>query len=56
MLKMILGNRKLRIASITHPHDNRFPYVLLCSTFGTTVSLASVWLETYHAFAPVVGA
>jgi hypothetical protein len=27
-----------------------------CSTFGTIVSLASVWLETYHAFAPVVGA
>ena len=56
MLKMVLGNRKLRIASMTDPNDNRFPYVPLCSTFGTIVSLASVWLETYHAFAPVVGA
>ena len=56
MLKMVLGNRKLRIASMIDPNDNRFPYVLLCSTFGTIVSLASVWLEIYHAFAPVVGA
>jgi hypothetical protein len=56
MLKMVLGDRKLRIASMTDPNDNRFPYVPLCSTFGTIVSLASVWLETCHAFAPVVGA
>jgi hypothetical protein len=24
-------------------NDNSFPYVLLCSTFGTVVSLAAVW-------------
>jgi hypothetical protein len=41
---------------MTNPDENRFPYVLLCSTLGTIVSLASVWLETYHAFAPVVAA
>jgi len=41
---------------MTDPNDNRFPYVLLCSILGTIVSLASVWLETCHAFAPVVGA
>jgi|SoiMethySBSTD1v2_1073268.scaffolds.fasta_scaffold111720_5 hypothetical protein len=41
---------------MTDPNDDRFPYVLLCSTLGTIVSFASVWIETYHAFVPVVGA
>jgi hypothetical protein len=41
---------------MTNPNDNKFPYVLLCSTLGTIVSLASILLETYHAFARVVGA
>ena len=36
--------------------DNKFPYVLLCSTLGTVITLASVWLATYQTFAPVVGA
>jgi hypothetical protein len=45
-----------RITSMTDPNDDRFPYVLLCSTLGTIVSFASVWIETYHAFVPVVGA
>lgn len=36
--------------------DNPFPYVLICSTFGTIVSLASVWIDTAQSFAPVVGA
>ena len=26
--------------------DRSFPYVLLCSTLGTVVSLASVWIVT----------
>ena len=26
--------------------DNSFPYVLICSTFATIVSLASVWIVT----------
>ena len=30
--------------------DNSFPYVLICSTFGTIVSLASVWLATAQSF------
>lgn len=34
--------------------DNSFPYVLICSTFGTIVSLASVWIATAHSFAPVL--
>jgi hypothetical protein len=36
--------------------DNSFPYVLICSTFGTIVSLASVWLATAQSFSPALGA
>ena len=36
--------------------DTKFPYVLVCSTFGAIVSLASVWLVTALAYAPTVGA
>ncbi|MGV1015260.1 MAG: hypothetical protein ACOYB4_09850 [Methyloceanibacter sp.] len=41
---------------MTHTTDNSFPYVLVCSTFGTIISLASVWLATAQLFAPVLGA
>ena len=34
--------------------DNCFPYVLICSTFTTIVSLASVWIFTAHSFAPAL--
>jgi hypothetical protein len=34
--------------------DTKFPYVLICSTFGAIVSLASVWLATALTYAPVV--
>jgi hypothetical protein len=36
--------------------DHSFPYVLICSTFGTLVSLASVWIATAQSFPPVLGA
>ena len=36
--------------------DNSFPYVLICSTFGTIVSLASVRLATEQSFTPALGA
>ena len=37
--------------------DNSFPYVLLCSTVGVTLSLAAVWLSTAYTYAPaMVGA
>jgi hypothetical protein len=29
--------------------DRSFPYVLLCSTLGTVLSLASVWIVTAQA-------
>jgi hypothetical protein len=32
--------------------DTKFPYVLVCSTFGAIVSLASVWLVTSLTYAP----
>ena len=56
MLKVLLGNSIIEDRLMANPSDNRFPYVLLCSTLGTIVSFASVWIETYHAFVPVVGA
>jgi hypothetical protein len=34
--------------------DTKFPYVLVCSTFGAMVSLASVWLVTALTYAPLV--
>ena len=36
--------------------DNSFPYVLICSTFGTILSLASVWIATVQSISPVLGA
>ena len=34
--------------------DTKFPYVLVCSTFGAIVSLASVWLVTALTSAPSI--
>lgn len=34
--------------------DNSFPYVLICSTFTTIVSLASVWIFTAQSLAPAL--
>ena len=34
--------------------DNSFPYVLLCSLFGTLISLAGVWIGTVISYAPAV--
>lgn len=31
---------------MTSTIDTSFPYVLVCSTFGTILSLASVWIAT----------
>lgn len=36
--------------------DRSFPYVLVCSTFGTVVSLAAVWISTALQAAPMIGA
>jgi len=36
--------------------DNSFPYVLICNTFSTIVSLASVWIVIAQSFTPMLGA
>jgi len=43
-------------STATYTSDRSFPYVLICSTLGTVVSLGSVWVSTAIAFSPVVGA
>jgi hypothetical protein len=47
------GSAMMRFST---PQDRTFPYVLVCSTLGTIVSLAAVWIMTSAAFAPVTGA
>ena len=42
---------------MTYSTDNQersFPYVLVCSTFATFVSLASVWMATAVSYAPMM--
>ena len=34
--------------------DISFPYVLVCSTLGTVISLEAVWISTAVAYAPGV--
>ena len=34
--------------------DTKFPYVLICSTFGAIISLASVWIVTAQSYAPAL--
>ena len=38
----------------TNNQDRSFPYVLMCSTLATVVSLASVWIATAVSYAPVM--
>jgi hypothetical protein len=57
MLKMVLSKKLKRDAPMnTSTQDRSFPYVLVCSTAGTIISLVSVWVSTAMAFSPVVGA
>ena len=41
---------------MTDNQDRSFPYVLVCSTLATIVSLASVWIATAISYAPMIGA
>ena len=38
----------------TENQDRSFPYVLVCSTLATVVSLASVWIATAVSYAPTM--
>jgi hypothetical protein len=54
-LEMVLSGASKEELEMTNT-DTSFPYVLICSTFGTIVSLASVWIVTAQSFSPVLGA
>jgi hypothetical protein len=56
MLKMVLSSEigGPAMTKFSTKQDNSFPYVLVYSTLGTLVSLASVWIMTAHSFAPMV--
>ena len=54
--KTVLSGASREDLEMTSFTDNSFPYVLVCSMFGTIVSLASVWIATVQSFAPVLGA
>ena len=55
-LKGVLSGASEEELEMTSFTDSSFPYVLVCSTFATIVSLASVWLATAQSFSPVLGA
>ena len=38
----------------TDNQDRSFPYVLVCSTLATVISLASVWIATAVSYAPAI--
>jgi hypothetical protein len=40
----------------TYSADRTYPYVLVCSTFGTIISLAAVWLSAAASISPAIGA
>jgi hypothetical protein len=50
--KTVLSGATKEDLEMTSTTDNSFPYVLVCSTLGTIISLASVWIATAQSFAP----
>jgi hypothetical protein len=50
--KTVLSGATKEDLEMTSTTDNSFPYVLVCSTLGTIISLASVWIATVQSFAP----
>jgi hypothetical protein len=55
-LEMVLSSWMEDFAMTRSIIDTKFPYVLLCSTFGAIVSLASVWLVSALTYAPALAA
>lgn len=41
-------------SSETYTSDRSFPYVLICSTFGTVISLTAVWLSTALTYGSMI--
>jgi hypothetical protein len=58
MLKMVLSSEfgGPAMTQFSTQQDLSFPYVLVCSTLGTLVSLASVWIFAAMSLAPTMGA
>jgi hypothetical protein len=48
------AKRKTPMTRTTDTQDRSFPYVLVCSTAATIISLASVWIATAVSYAPVM--
>src|SRR6187401_1199433 len=42
----VLSGATKEVFEMTSSIDTSFPYVLVCSTFGTIISLTSVWIAT----------
>ena len=57
-LKIVLSRRcEERMTPMTNSTENQdrsFPYLLVCSTLATVVSLASVWIATAVSYAPTM--
>ena len=53
-LEMVLSGASKRGTRVTGFTDNSFPYVLICSTLASIVSLASVWIVTAQSYAPAL--
>ena len=53
-LEMVLSGGSREELEMTSFTDTSFPYVLICSMFGSVVSLASVWIVTVQSFAPAL--
>jgi hypothetical protein len=49
-----MRKRKTPMTRTTDTQDRSFPYVLVCSTAATIVSLAAVWIATAISYAPVM--
>ena len=58
MLKMVLSSEfgGPAMTQFSTQQDRSFPYVLVCSTLGTLVSLASVWIFAAMSLAPTMEA
>ena len=52
--KMVSSGASREELEMTSSNDNSFPYVLICSTLATIVSLASVWIFTAQTYAPAL--
>ena len=53
-LEMVSSGASKEELDMTGFTDTSFPYVLICSTVASIVSMASVWIVTAQSFAPAL--